>query len=123
MLSGLFRKSVWLLALGEAESGAGRNLIDFRIRPFHSIRVGWSWRIPLPTCPTRSMLPSALSSVLLEAPSLKAELVVEVVELGVLSWAPEGQGIEVAVEVLVVEAGSRRLTPDVETGFAMAMPV
>ena len=114
---------MWLPALGEAESRASRNLIDFQIRPFHPIRVGWSWRIPLPTRPTRSVLPSASSSVLLEAPLLKAELVVEVVELGALSWALEGQGVEVAVEVLVVEAGFRRPTPDVGIGFAVAMPM
>ena len=67
------------------------------------------------------MLPSASSSALLEAPLLK--VVVEVVELGALFWMPEGQGVEVAVEVLVVEARSRRLTLDVGIGFAMAMPV
>ena len=45
-----------------------------------------------------------------------------VVELGALSWAPEGQGIEVEVRVLALDARSQRLTPDVETSFVAVMP-
>ena len=47
----------------------------------------------------------------------------EVVELGALSWAPEGQGVEVEAEVLAVEARPQRPTPDVETGFVAMTPV
>ena len=51
------------------------------------------------------------------------ELVVGVVELGVLSWAPKGQGIEVEAGVLAAEAMSQRPTPDVGTGFVVVKPV
>ena len=46
-----------------------------------------------------------------------------VVKLGALSWALEGQGVEVAVGVLAVEARSRRPTPDVGTSFVVVRPV
>ena len=46
-----------------------------------------------------------------------------VVELEALSWAPEGQGVEVAEGVFAVEARSRRPMPDVGTGFVVVKPV
>ena len=46
-----------------------------------------------------------------------------VVELGLLSWTSEGQGVEVAVGVLAVEARSRRPTSDFRTGFVVVKPV
>ena len=114
--------SAWSLALGGSESKVDRNRIDFRIRPSHPIWVEWSWQNHLPTHPARSVLLSALPSVLREVP-LKMELVVGVVELGALSWAPEGQGVEVAVGVLAVEARSRRPMQDVGTGFVVVKPM
>ena len=51
------------------------------------------------------------------------ELVLGVVELGALSWAPEGQGVEVEVGVLAAEVRSQRPMPDVEIGFVVVMPV
>ena len=46
-----------------------------------------------------------------------------VVELGALSWAPEGQGVEVEVEVLAAEVRSQRPTLDVGTCFVVVMHV
>ena len=51
------------------------------------------------------------------------ELVVGVVELGVLSWVPEGQGVEVEVGVLAAEARPQRPTSDVGTGFVVVTPM
>ena len=56
--------SVWSLALGESESGAGQNRIDFRIRPSHPIRVEWSLQNHLLTPPTQLVLSSTSPSVL-----------------------------------------------------------
>ena len=46
-----------------------------------------------------------------------------VVELGVLSWVPDGQRVEVEVGILAAEVRSQRLTLDVGTGFVVVMPV
>ena len=107
---------MWLRALDGPELGADRNWIDFRIRPFHPIWVGWSWRNRLPSPPARSELPSTLPSVLQKVP---LQPIVGVLKPGKLSWASEGQGL---VVVLAVEERLRKLRPDVGTGFVVVKP-
>ena len=89
---------MWLRALNGPELGANRNPIDFRIRPFHPIHVGWSWRNRLLSPPARSELPSASPSVLQKVP---LQPIVGVLKPRKLSWASEGQGV---VVVLAAEA-------------------
>ena len=107
---------MWLQALNGAELGADWNRIDFRIHPFHPIRVGWSWRNRLLSLLAQSELLSASPSVLQK---VLLQPIVGVLKPGKLSWAPEEQGV---VVVLAAEARLRKLRPDVGTGFVVVKP-
>ena len=98
------------------ESRADRNRVDFRILPFFSIRVGSSGRSRLPSLLAlwvqRLASPSVLQMDLLRP-------IEAVWKPEGLSSVSEGQGVGVA---LAVEAGFRRLRPDVGINFVEAKP-